>query len=176
MRSLIVVMVVSVGGCTGFGAEPAGSRAAAVTPQKVPTTATESAFAGEWEACEGTTSPEECSRYRLFQRGDRICGTWFHFASGKAYAGRVIAQAISSTDARRTHICGRPSSETETECEEEWQRIDRPLRLCDGKLADLTRADGSCFADYQAVPMADEQRDALLAASWMQACLSGAGD
>jgi len=172
MRIWIVVGVLSVGGCTGLGAEPSAIRPASVTPQDVPAAPIAGALAGEWEACEGTTSPEECSRYRLLQHGDRICGTWFYFASGKTYEGRVVAHAISSTEARRTQICGRPGSETDTECKDGWQRIDKPLRLCEGMLSDLTRADGSCFPYYRAVPMADDQRDALLAEPWMQACLS----
>jgi hypothetical protein len=109
----------------------------------------------------------------LLQRGSRICGTWFHFASGKEYSGRIVAHADSSTEARRTRVCGRRSVESDTECEDGWQRIDKPLRICKGKLSDLTRADGSCFADYRSMPLANEVRDALQAEPWMQACLSG---
>lgn len=179
MRTWVMVALLGLAGCTGLGAERTGIGAGASAspmPQRVPAAATDGAFAGEWEACEGTSAPEECGRYQLLQHGARICGTWSYFASGKSYVGRVIAQARSSTEARRTQICGRPGSETDTECEDGWQRIDKPLWLCDGKLGDLTRPDGTCFAHYRAVPMAASARHALQAEPWMQACLSGAGD
>ena len=165
MRKWTMAALLGLAACTGLGSKHAGNDAGAP--------ATTGPFDGEWAACQGTTSPEECSRYVLLQRGDRICGTWFHFATGKVYAGRIIAHADSSTEARRTHVCGRRSAETDTECEDGWQRIDKPLRICKGKLSDMTRADGSCFPYYQAVRLADDQRDALLAEPWMQACLSG---
>ncbi|MBD9467999.1 hypothetical protein [Pseudoxanthomonas sp. PXM01] len=164
MRKWTVVMVLGLVACTGLGART-GSDAAS--------SASNGAFDGEWAACHGETPPDQCSRYVLLQRGDRVCGTWFHFATGKEYRGRIVARADSSTEARRTHVCGRKSVESNTECEDGWQRIDKPLRLCDGVLSDSTRADGSCFADYQSVPLADDARAALQAEPWMQACLSG---
>ena len=179
MRMWAMVALLSLVGCTGLGTEQASIEAvssASPMPQAPSVTPTSGPFAGEWEACEGTTAPEECGRYLLLQRGGRICGIWFYFATGKAYTGRIVARADSPTEARRTHVCGRPGSETNTECDEGWQRIDKPLQICDGKLSDLTRADGSCFGDYRAVRMAKDQRDALLAEPWMEDCLSGAGD
>jgi hypothetical protein len=183
MRSSMMVMLLGLVACTGAGNGQAGSEAdasaepvaqeVAAVPDAVPEKPQDSgAFAGEWEACEGTNAPEECGRYVLLQQGDRICGTWSYFATGKDYSGRIIARATSSTEAKRTHVCGRPGSETTTECENGWQTIDKPLRICDGKLGDMTRADGSCFADYQSVPLADEARVALQAEPWMQACLA----
>lgn len=183
MRSSMMVVLLGLVACTGVSNGQAGSEAeasaspvaaqVAAVPDAVPKAPQASgAFAGQWEACEGTTSPDECSRYVLLQQGDRICGTWSYFATGDAYTGRVIARATSSTEARRTHVCGRPGSETDTECETGWQRIDKPLRLCDGKLGDMTRADGSCFADYQSVVLPDEVRDALQAQPWVQECLA----
>ena len=172
MRRGMMVALLGLGACAGVDAERAGS-AAPVVPQEHQAAQPVDAFAGEWEACPGTTVSGECSRYVLLQRGSRICGTWFYFATGKEYRGRIIARVDSPTEARRTHVCGRPGSETDTECDEGWQRIDKPLRICDGKLSESTRADGSCFAYYQAVPMADEQRNALLAEPWMEDCLSG---
>jgi hypothetical protein len=180
MRRWTMGALLGLVACTGMRAGQAGSEAApAATRERsevqavAASVAASGAFAGEWAACPGTTAPEECSRYVLLQRGSRICGTWFHFASGKEYTGRIVAHADSSTEARRTHVCGRQSAETDTECEDGWQRIDKPLRLCDGRLSNLTRADGSCFPYYQAVLMADDQRDALLAEPWMEDCLSG---
>lgn len=165
MRMWTMMVVLGLAACTGLGGKHTGSDA--------DTSATTGPFTGEWASCQGTTAPEEYGRYLLLQRGSRICGTWFHFASGKEYTGRIVARADSPTEARRTHVCGRPGSATDTECEEGWQRIDTPLRICDGKLSDLTRADGSCFAYYQAVRMTDDRRDALLAEPWMEDCLSG---
>lgn len=129
-------------------------------------------FSGTWQACAGAPSPEECSRYLLVQHGDRICGTWSYVASGKGYDGKVVARAISATEARRTHICGRPGVDTDTECDDGWQVIDKPLLLCDGKLGDLVDADGACLADYQAVPTSQDEWDALSAQPWMRDCLS----
>ena len=165
MRTWTMVALLGLAACTGLGSKHASGDAAS--------SASKGAFEGEWAACHGTTAPEECSRYVLLQRGNRICGTWFHVATAKEYTGRIVAHATSLTEARRTHVCGRPSSQTDTECEDGWQRIDKPLRLCDGGLSDTTRANGTCFAYYKPVPLAEDARDALLAEPWMQECLSG---
>lgn len=164
MRKWTVVTLLGLVACTGLGTKDGGDAASS---------ASKGAFEGEWAACHGETPQDQCSRYVLLQRGSRICGTWFHFATGKEYRGRVIAHADSSTEARRTQVCGRQSVESDTECEDGWQRIDKPLRICDGGLSDSTRADGSCFAYYQSVPLAEAARDALLVEPWMQECLSG---
>jgi hypothetical protein len=129
-------------------------------------------FAGSWESCVGTESSEQCSRYLLLQREKRICGSWSYFASGDIYEGRVIAEAISSTEARRTRVCGRPGSETRTECETGWDTVDRPLRLCGGKLGDLDGKDGRCFADFERVDRRDPSLEELAAQEWVEACLS----
>lgn len=179
MRTWAMVTLLGLAGCAGLDTGQAGIEAgpsASHGARDAPAAATGGPFAGEWEACQGATAPEECGRYLLLQRGSRICGTWFYFATGKAYTGRIVARADSPTEARRTHVCGRPGSETNTECDEGWQRIDKPLQICDGKLSDLTRADGPCFGDYRAVRMAKDQRDALLAEPWMEDCLSGIPD
>ena len=177
-RGMMMVALLGLVACAGTSARQVASDAdasATHASQEVQSglAPASGAFAGEWEACQGTTAPEECGRYRLLQRGSRICGTWFYFATGNEYTGRIVARANSSTEARRTHVCGRPGSETDTECEDGWQTIDKPLRICKGKLSTSTRTDGSCFGYYQAVPMADDQRDALLAEPWMKDCLSG---
>lgn len=129
-------------------------------------------FAGHWESCEGAPSQEECARYILGQRGRRICGTWSYVASGQVYQGRVIARAVSATRARQTHVCGRPGSETGTECEDGWESIDQPLVLCGGRLADRAGADGTCAADYQPVPAPESNGVGVPAEAWVQACLS----
>lgn len=129
-------------------------------------------FTGVWESCAGAESPGQCSRYLLVQRGKRICGTWSYFASGDSYEGRVMAEAMSPVEARRTHMCGRPGSETRTECEAGWDSIDRPLRLCGGKLGDLDGKDGRCFADFERVERSDPSLHELAAQEWVEACLS----
>jgi hypothetical protein len=129
-------------------------------------------FAGRWESCAGTDAPEQCSRYLLVQRGARICGTWSYVASGDAYEGRVVAEAVSPLEARRTRICGRPGSETHTACDAGWETIDRPLRICEGKLGDLAGKQGDCFADFERVDSADRQLSDLAAQPWVQDCLT----
>lgn len=129
-------------------------------------------FEGAWQACGGSTAPEECSRYVLVQRGDRICGTWAYVATGDRYEGRVVAQVTAPTEARRTHVCGRAGSEATIECDEGWGRVDKPLRLCDGKLGDLDTVVGECFADYERAAAPDAPA-VLMREPWVQACLAG---
>lgn len=83
-----------------------------------------------------------------------------------------MAEAISPFEARRTRICGRPGSEAGTECETGWETIDRPLRVCDGKLGDLDGKNGKCFADFVRVESAGQSLASLAAQPWVQACLS----
>lgn len=132
-------------------------------------------FSGVWQACEGAASPGECSRYVLVQRGDRICGTWAYVASGDGYDGRLVARAASPTEARRVQVCGRPGSEARTECDAGWDSVNRPLRLCDGRLADLDAADGTCRADYVRAGAGSELAELVQLARepWLQACLEG---
>ena len=137
-----------------------------------PNAGAHASFAGSWQSCAGAEYPEQCSRYLLLQRGKRICGTWLYFASGDSYEGRVIAEAMSPVEARRTGVCGRPGSETHTECEAGWDTIDRPLRLCSGKLGDLDSKDGRCFADFERVERPDPSLVNLAAQAWVEACLS----
>lgn len=128
-------------------------------------------FSGTWDACEGATSPDECSRYVLVQRGERICGTWFYIASGDGYDGRLMAQARSATDARRRRVCGRPGSEASTECSDGWDPSDEPLRICDGRLADSASADGACNAQFARVEDAEDAA-ALAREPWVRECLA----
>lgn len=164
MRVSGMMVLLGVVACSSPGV---GNRAGGTAVSDPP-----ASFAGTWEACEGATSPAECSRYTLLQRGERICGTWFYVASGKAYEGRLIARATSALEARRTHICGRPGSEAGTECEDGWDVVDRPLLLCAGGLADAAGADGRCLADYRSVPASRSGHAALTEQSWVQDCLS----
>ncbi|TDK23792.1 hypothetical protein E2F46_09680 [Luteimonas aestuarii] len=185
MRALGTMVLLGLAACAGpgpgtgnGGVSVAVDDAAPSTPfaqqQGSGETSPGDPFAGAWQSCDGASSPEECSRYLLAQRGDRICGTWSYLASGKAYDGRVVAHATSPTEARRTQVCGRPGAETDTECSDGWQSIDKPLLLCDGKLGDLVGADGACFADYQAARTLQGEWEALQMEPWVQDCLSDA--
>lgn len=129
-------------------------------------------FAGSWESCGRNDSPDLCSRYLLLQRGNRICGTWSYVATWDYYDGRVVAEVVSPGEARRIRICGRPGSETSTECEAGWDNIDRPLRLCGGKLGDLDGKGGRCYAGFVRVKRPDPSLEELAAEPWVQACLS----
>lgn len=128
-------------------------------------------FAGTWTSCHGDVSQEKCSQYTLMQRGPRICGTWSYVASNSAYEGRVIAHANSESLAQRTHVCGRPGSETDTECDQGWQSISSPLQLCDGGLTDRPMADGACIADYARMSETRADLRDLAASVWVQECL-----
>lgn len=171
---VLFAFVLGTFGCAKPVSQPASPASLPVkTAVDAKPNADESAsFAGRWQSCAGTESPEQCSRYLLLQRGKRICGTWSYFASGDSYEGRVVAEAISPVEARRTRICGRPGSETRTECEAGWDIIDRPLRLCGGKLGDLDGKSGSCFADFERVEHAEPALEELAAQTWVEACLS----
>lgn len=174
--SFIVVLFAFASGASGCAksvsqASPASLPVKAAVDAK-PNAGESASFAGSWQSCAGTESPDQCSRYLLLQRGKRICGTWSYFASGDSYEGRVIAEAISPVEARRTRICGRPGSETRIACEAGWDTIDRPLRLCGGRLGDLHDKGGSCFADFERVERPDPSLDELAAQAWVEACLS----
>jgi len=127
-------------------------------------------FTGTWLLCEAAAPLEECSRYDLVQRGARICGTWSYVASNRPYEGRVVAQATSEFLAQRTHVCGRPGSETDTECELGWQTISKPLEICNGRLSD-TSSVGACHADFSQGSRVRAGFEELEASAWMQECL-----
>ncbi len=173
--ALCASLLVNVAACAKSGsnvtASPASEPMEAATGS-YPDAMASAPFAGSWESCAGGDAPEQCSRYLLLQRGKRICGTWSYFASGDGYEGKVIAEANSPLEARRTRICGRPGSETSMECETGWQTIDRPLRLCGSKLGDLDGKNGSCFADFERAKSAGPSLEVLAEQPWIQACLS----
>jgi hypothetical protein len=192
MRAFALISILALAACTnsvgpqGGGSKAPGSADASrldseprpashpqPSPDAQPGVAAETnhgLFAGSWQSCD-TASPEECSRYLLAQRGDRICGTWSYVATGDHYEGRLIAEAFSASAARRRRICGRPGSETQTECEDGWETIDKPLHVCDGSLGDLEGKAGACFADFERVSDDAQALAALSEQPWMKACL-----
>jgi hypothetical protein len=117
-------------------------------------------------------SPDDCGRYVLIQRGDRICGTWSYVATADVYAGEVQATAVSATRARRTRICGRPGSATKTDCATGWQTIERPLRICDGKLSESPDSAARCMGRYVRSADPGTLVEALAAQPWVKACLT----
>ena len=169
----LAISAMSATGCAKspslLSTSPAPSPAAGDAEPDLPAS---TPFAGVWESCTGTDAPEQCSRYVLAQHGKRICGTWSYFASGKSHEGRIIAETISPVEARRNRICGRPGSETRTECDIGWETIDRPLRLCNGKLGELDGKDGRCFADFERAEDKGRSLQELASQPWAQACLS----
>lgn len=181
MRTVALVVSLGITAVSAAGAGQTGdpAKATSIAVASAPSTALNAPpasasgpFAGAWSSCDGATSPDECSRYLLIQRGERICGTWSYLASGQTFEGRLVAHATSETKARRTQVCGRAGSETDTECADGWQNVDAPLRLCDGKLSDLAATDGACLGVYQAAPVLPAERAALEAQPWMAACLA----
>lgn len=170
----LAISTMSATGCVKSPSQVATSPVPSPAPSDAkPDLSASTPFAGVWESCAGTDAPEQCSRYLLLQRGKHICGTWSYFASGKSYEGRVIANAISPQQARRNRICGRPGSETRTDCDTGWETIDRPLRLCNGKLGDLDSKNGRCFADFERVEGASSSLEEIASQQWVQTCLSG---
>jgi hypothetical protein len=176
--AVLFVFAMGGSGCAksvSQAASPASLPVKAAVDAK-PNAGESASFAGSWQSCAGTESPDQCSRYLLLQRGKQICGTWSYFASGDSYEGRVVAEAISPVEARRTRICGRPGSETRIECEAGWDTIDRPLRLCGSKLGDLDGRGGRCFADFERDEHAEPALEELAAQAWVEACLSDKKD
>lgn len=177
MRLVCVVAILALSACGGLSADQSGGghqvRYTAVPPasaQTSPAAASEGApFSGVWESCEGAASPDECSRYVLVQRGERVCGTLSYVASGQSYEGKLIARTISETSAVATQICGRVGSETNSECADGWQETEKTLDLCGGKLSDMTRAQGPCAANFVKARLSE--RELLSAQPWIEKCL-----
>lgn len=173
--TVCAMLSVSIAACANSGPDAAVSPAPASAQRAIeikPDAAEAAPFTGSWESCAGAESPDQCSRYLLLQRGKKICGTWSYFASGDGYEGRIIANATSPIEARRTRICGRPGSETNVACETGWEAINRPLRLCGGKLGDMDGKNGTCFADFERVKNAGPSLKALAEQPWIKVCLS----
>lgn len=71
----------------------------------------------------------------------RFAVPWAYFATGM-YEGRLQATAIDPTHAKLTKICGRPSSDMQTQCEGGlekeapvgWEDSQQTLELCHGRL------------------------------------------
>ena len=178
---LLLIVAACVAGCNAR--RPVEARANGVAEPLVSAervaAGQRAAFAGVWQACEGATHPDECSRYVLLQRGDRLCGTWSYIATGRGYDGRLIGRVESPTEARRTHVCGRPGSESSIECDDGWQQISKPLQLCDRKLVDLVDLVDlvgpgvACSGVYKRKRRAAAELQALAGQPWMVACLAG---
>lgn len=108
-------------------------------------------FAGTWIDCDSYQGDDACSYKLLAQKGARLCGLWSYWASGREYQGRVTATA-SGRIAKIDQICGRPGSDTSTECtrdkgaQETWEPSSRTMFLCKGALYE-SRADRPMSCD-----------------------------
>ena len=186
IRTMKWILLLSLAGCAAHtkapvnasnGAEDRQTHAVATRTPRCETAMQRAiqsgSFTGQWRACGGASSPDECSQYVLIQRGDKICGTWSYVATGDSYSGRVIAVATSATDARRLRICGRPGSETGTACDVGWERINKPLHNCNGKLADMDEKDGACYAEFARTEVDGSEVVGLSQEPWVEACLAG---
>ena len=116
--------------------------------------------------------PLECSRYVLYSAASASVALVLCRIREvvRGQGGRAHQLGVAGTG---THVCGRPGSETRTECRDGWDIVDRPLLLCDGKLGDLVGSEGRCLADYQAAPASRSGHAALSEQAWVRDCLSG---
>lgn len=96
-------------------------------------------FTGSWIACDRYQGYDVCSYKVLAQNGAHICGLWGYWASGREYQGRLAGKVTEQT-AKVDRICGRPGSDTSTECARDdstpqaWEPSDRTLLICKGAL------------------------------------------
>ncbi len=125
---------------------------------------------------------EMCSSYILIQNGTRVCGEWEYWATNRTYSGRLQARITGPDQAAVELICGRPGSETDTECayeegaKESWEKGKKVLFVCDSRLYDNSPAK-PCSAlgtnsslPYQ--PLTDKQRTDIQSQPWAMRCLS----
>ena len=186
MRRLFFALMIGLAGCsvgTERAPEDSASESSVAEPPSLPPSRAASStplqdgpFSGVWEECDEEGAPDECGRYVLVQRGDRICGTWSYVATADLYTGQVQATALSDSRARRTRVCGRRGSETQTECDAGWETIDRPLQLCDGKLSESADASGACNGRYERSKSPGTQLEELEAKPWVKACLAATAE
>lgn len=137
-------------------------------------------FEGIWSTCQLFKGEEICSSYVLLQKGKRVCGEWEYWATYRTYAGRLKAKTEEQERAAVELICGRPGSETNTECEYEkkhedrWEKTKGTLSVCGTHLYAgsakpcnvLRRSSGMAYQ-----PMAAKQREELISQSWVNRCL-----
>ena len=138
-------------------------------------------FEGDWKSCQLFKGEEICSSYLLIQNGKRVCGEWEYWATYRTYAGRLQAKTQGQEVAVVELICGRPGSETNTECEyqknheDRWEKTQGTLSVCGTHLyagsakqcSVLRRSPGMAYQ-----PMTSKQREELLSQSWVKRCLS----
>jgi hypothetical protein len=147
-------------------------------------------FEGAWRSCSTFEKDHDstfagqtiCTGYYLLQRNDKICGTWAYFATGM-YEGRLQATAIDPTHAKLTKICGRPSSDMQTQCEGGlekeapvgWEDSQQTLELCHGRLlgaGEVCQA-ANTQQGYGRQALKPSKRKELLSQPWVQSCLAG---
>jgi hypothetical protein len=141
-------------------------------------------FDGVWQSCQTWKGGQACIYYILKQKSDRICGLWHYWASRQNHDGRLIADA-RRLSARITFICGTPGSETGMDCAgdgvpftpSQWERTERPLLICDGRLFDVLKGEGNSCADTgkaKGLPRVSQFAQPSVSESdraWLRACL-----
>ena len=133
-------------------------------------------FEGAWRSCFTLQGERICTGYYLVQKNKNVCGTWEYFATNMMYEGQLQAVAEDKTHAKWTKICGRPGSETHTECagDTNWENSQKTLQLCNGRLIE---GDEVCNATlvkngYHKQKLKSSMQKSLLATPWVQQCLS----
>lgn len=137
-------------------------------------------FEGNWSSCQLFKGEVICESYLLIQKGKRVCGEWEYWATYRTYTGRLQAKTQGQEGASVELICGRPGSETNTECEDDkkhedrWEKTQKKLSVCGTHLYEgsakpcsvLRRSPGMTYK-----PMTAKQREELLSQSWVKRCL-----
>lgn len=76
-------------------------------------------FDGTWQSCEWFQQERRdiCSVSVMHQRGDKVCGFWYYWATYRDYEGRFTATVAGDT-LKWTGVCGRPGSRANYDCPE----------------------------------------------------------
>lgn len=144
-------------------------------------------YEGHWESCQRWQGNDICSYYTLFQKGDRICGSWQYYATG-FYNGNLI-WGMNGKAADWRYICGRAGSETSSWCNGDdapldhtgWEETFGSLYICSGPTGRyLQPLEESCAAKpkynsrhWRALDA--KQRELPKTTKWLAECLEDMG-
>jgi hypothetical protein len=79
-------------------------------------------FEAAWLSCDTNAGYRVCGYAKTTQRGKRVCGIEGYWASGRFYHTRFVGTA-AGTSMQIDKICGRPGSETDTNCAGPYTRF-----------------------------------------------------
>lgn len=139
-------------------------------------------FEGIWESCELVDGYKLCTGYKLLQENGQVCGEWNYWATYRRYSGRLKARVQRREVASIELACGDPHSFAGTECDygsearDTWVKAKHSLSLCGGRLYGYDGSVSDC-SELIRTPgdkhrtMTAEEREGLLAQSWMKRCL-----